>query len=133
MWQYFNPNPAGRTIGDCAIRAISAALGVDWETAKTYLYVMSYQMSTVENSDAAIAGVLRKNGFRRDAIPNECPDCYTAESFCRDHAGDGNTYVLFFGGHVATCKDGDDGEKILLDSWDSSGEYPQYYWYRKET
>lgn len=25
MYQYFNPNPAGRVVGDCAVRAIAAA------------------------------------------------------------------------------------------------------------
>ena len=29
----WNPNPVGRKVGDCSIRAISKALGVDWETA----------------------------------------------------------------------------------------------------
>ena len=34
MYQYYNPNPTGRTmVGDCSIRAIAKALGVDWEKA----------------------------------------------------------------------------------------------------
>lgn len=30
MWQQFNPNPAGARIGDCAVRAVCGALGIDW-------------------------------------------------------------------------------------------------------
>ena len=52
------------------------------------------------------------------------PDCYTAEDFCTDHPY--GTYVLAFGGHVATVKDG-----VLYDAWNSSHEIPQYYFYRK--
>lgn len=33
MWEYFNPNPAGRMVGDCSVRAISAALDVSWDEA----------------------------------------------------------------------------------------------------
>lgn len=33
MYIYFNNNPSGRSVGDCAIRAISKALDIDWEDA----------------------------------------------------------------------------------------------------
>ena len=33
IWIEFNGNPTGRKVGDCAVRAVSVALGVDWETA----------------------------------------------------------------------------------------------------
>lgn len=36
-WQKYNPNPAGRAVGDCAVRAIAKALGVDWEKAYTLI------------------------------------------------------------------------------------------------
>ena len=77
------------------------------------------------SSDAVWGAVLRQHGFYRKAIPNRCPDCYTAEDFCRDHPE--GVFVLGFGGHVATVVDG-----ILYDSWNSSREIPVYMWYRKE-
>lgn len=33
MWIEFNGNPTGRRVGDCAVRAVSVALGIDWEKA----------------------------------------------------------------------------------------------------
>ena len=33
MWIYYNSNPMSKTVGDCAIRALSKTLDVDWETA----------------------------------------------------------------------------------------------------
>ena len=123
MWKYWNPNPAGRNVGDCAIRAVAKALDTDWETAYLMVALAGYRMGDMPSSDSVWGAVLRQNGFYRESIPNTCPDCYTAEEFCQDHPN--GTYVLGFGGHVATVEDG-----ILYDSWDSSREIPQYYWRR---
>lgn len=122
---HYNPNPTGRQVGDCAVRAISKAIGTDWETAFLLMANAGYQMGDMPSADSVWGAVLRQNGFYRKAIPNQCPDCYTAEDFAHDHP-DG-TYVLGFGGHCATIKDG-----VLYDSWDSSMEIPVYVWYRKE-
>lgn len=121
----YNPNPAGRNVGDCSVRAIAKALDVDWETAFMKTALTGLWMSDMPSSDSVWGAVLRENGFRRAAIPNRCPDCYTAEEFCRDHPR--GVYVLAFGGHVATSVDGD-----LFDSWNSSQEIPVYYWHKED-
>lgn len=124
MYLYYNPNPAGRSVGDCAIRAIAKALDIDWEDAYAKVVVNGFRMGDMPSSDSVWGAVLRMNGFYRKALPNTCPDCYTAEDFCIDHPE--GTYVLGFGGHVATVVDGD-----IYDSWNSSNEIPQYYWGRE--
>ena len=125
MWQKWNPNPAGRTVGDCAVRAVAKALNVDWETAYAMIATAGYRMADMPSSDGVWGAVLRQNGFYREAIPNTCPDCFTAEDFCITHPV--GTYVLGFGGHTATVQDG-----VLYDSWDSSNEIPIYYWREKD-
>lgn len=120
-WVYYNPSPAGRNVGDCAVRAVAKALDVDWETAFALITANAFQMSDMPSSNAAWGSVLRQHGFMRSALPMTCPDCYNAEDFARDHPH--GTYVLGFGNHTATVKDG-----RLFDSWDSSKEIPQYYW-----
>ena len=125
MYVYFNNNPVGRRVGDCAIRAIAKALGISWEDAYAKVATNGYRMGDMPSSDSVWGAVLRENGFYRKAIPNTCPDCYTANDFTIDHP-DG-VYVLGFGGHVATVVDGD-----IYDSWDSSNEIPQYYWYKED-
>ena len=124
MWREFNPNPAGRVVGDCAVRAISVALGVSWETAFALIANAAFQMADMPSSNSVWGAVLRQHGFYRHTVPNECPDCYTAADFCKDHPR--GVYVLGFGNHVATVIDGD-----LYDSWDSSSEIPQYFWAKK--
>lgn len=121
MWKEFNNNPVGRRVGDCAVRAVSKALGNDWETAYTMLTANGFLMGDMPSSDSVWGATLRQHGFYRESVPNTCPDCYTAEDFCNEHPL--GTYVLGFGGHVATVVDG-----VLYDSWNSSKEIPQFYW-----
>lgn len=124
MWIKFNPNPTGRFVGDCAVRAVSVALDIDWEEAYNLISDAGYAMGDMPSSDSVWGAVLRQHGFYRAAIPNSCPDCYTAEDFAADHPR--GVFVLGFGGHVASIRDG-----VIMDSWDSSQEVPVYYWYRK--
>jgi len=125
MWEKFQNNPVGRSVGDCAIRAVSKALGVSWQTAYAMIAVNGFAMGDMPSSNSVWGAVLRQNGFQRKAIENECPDCYTAEDFCKDHPK--GTYVLGFGNHTSCVVDG-----VIFDSWDSSLEIPQYYWFKPE-
>lgn len=125
MWIKYNPNPTGRNVGDCAVRAVAKALKIDWEDAYALIAANGYAMGDMPSADSVWGAVLRQNGFYRKAIPNTCPDCYTAEDFCKDNPY--GVFVLGFGGHVATVVNGN-----LYDSWDSSQAIPAYVWYRKE-
>lgn len=125
MWIEYNPNPLNRRVGDCAIRAVSKALGQDWETTYAMIAANGFAMGDMPSSDSVWGATLRQHGFYREAIPNSCPDCYTAADFARDNPV--GTFVLGFGGHTACIVDGN-----LYDSWDSSLLYPQFYFYRKD-
>lgn len=125
MWVKYNPNPSGRNVEDCAVRAISKALDTDWEHAFAMLVSNAYQMNDMPHADSVWGSVLRQHGFYRASIPNRCPNCYTAEDFSRDHPK--GIFVLSLNHHVATQVDGNH-----FDSWDSTMESPQYFWYKKE-
>ena len=125
MWIDYNPNPAGRRVEDCAIRAVAKALNTDWETAYAMVVNAGYGMGDMPHSNSVWGAVLRQHGFYRKSIPDSCPDCYTAEDFAKDNPH--GTFVLGFGRHVATVVDGN-----VYDTWDSSKEVPQYVWYKKE-
>ena len=122
----FNPNPVANRVGDCAVRAIAKALDIDWETAFLLLTVNAFEMGDMPSADNVWGSVLRQHGFYRENIPSTCPDCYNVNDFVAEHPI--GTFVLGFGGHVATVVDG-----RLYDSWDSSTESPQFYWHRKES
>lgn len=124
IWREFNNNPTGRRVADCAIRAVSVALNVSWEETFDLIADAGYKMGDMPSSDSVWGAVLRQHGFYRSAISNECPLCYTAEDFAIEHPN--GVYVLGFGGHAATVRDG-----YIYDAWDSSQEIPQYVWYKK--
>lgn len=124
-YTYYNPNPVGRFVEDCCVRAITKALDIDWDSAHVLLDMNSIKMGTMPHDNDVIASVLRQNGFYKDIIPNSCPDCYTAEDFTIDHPT--GKFVLGFGTHVTAVEDG-----VIYDAWDSSRETPIYYWYKKE-
>lgn len=124
-WKQYNPNPVFRNVGDCAVRALTVALGVDWEQAFALLSKNAYQMADMPSSNAVIGSVLRQHGFRRSVIPNSCPDCYTIGDFAADHPK--GVYVVGTGNHMVAVRDG-----MIMDSWDSSMEVPIFYWWRKD-
>lgn len=124
-YEFYNENPTGRSVGDCAVRAVSIALGVDWETAYTLMAVAGFNMGDMPSSNSVWGAVLRQHGFYRYNLPENCPDCYTFEDFAADHPQ--GVFVLGTGTHVATVKDG-----ILYDAWNSSNEPVAYAWYRKD-
>ena len=120
-YKYFNPNPAGRAVGDCAVRAISAALGVDWEEAYAMIAAAGYAMNDMPSSDSVWGSVLRMHNFYKTQLP--C--CYTFAEFAEDHPR--GVYVLGTGTHVATIIDG-----VLLDAWNSLNEVADFVWFRKD-
>ena len=124
MWRYFQPNPENRTVGDCSVRAVAKALGINWDEAFDLIVSEARSLADMPSSDAVWGAVLRRNGYSKAVLSNACPDCFTAQEFLQDHPT--GTYVLGFGGHVATARDG-----VLYDAWDSSRQIPIYYWYRR--
>lgn len=123
MWIKYNANPIANNVEDCSIRAVSLALGISWDDAFDLVAEMAKNMGVMSHHNAAWGAVLRQHGFYRAVIPNTCPDCYTAADFCRDYPE--GVYVLGFGTHTATVIDGN-----LYDTWNSSDEIPQYFWYK---
>ena len=117
----FNNNPCGRRVGDCSVRAISKALGMGWESTHLMLDVNAISMGDMPSADSVLSATLRQHGFYKHLVK----EYTTVEDFCEEHPE--GTFVLFLGGHVVTCIDGD-----YYDSWDSGKEVPKYYWSKEE-
>ena len=124
MFAYYNQNPVAAREEDCAVRAVSAALGISWDEAFDLIAHNAKQMGAMMHRDAAWGSVLRQHGFVRKVIPNSCPECYTAEDFAIEHPR--GVYVLGFGTHTAAVIDG-----TILDTWDSRDEIPIYVWEKR--
>lgn len=123
-WIYYNPNPANNLVGDCVVRALTLALNTDWDKAYADVSAQGFQMKDMPSANETWGALLRRKGFKRYIIPNECPDCYTIEDFCKDHPY--GLFVLATGTHVVTCVNGD-----YYDSWDSGNKIPIYYFMKE--
>jgi hypothetical protein len=121
MWKQFNNNPVGRSVGDCAVRAVSVALDIPWEEAYTMMAVNGYGMGDMPSSNSVWGAVLRQHGFYRYNLPETCPDCYTFEDFAQDHPQ--GVFVVGTGTHVARIID-----SKIYDAWDSSNEVISFVW-----
>lgn len=121
MWKEFNPNPYGKRVGDCAIRAIAAAEGLSWYDAYDELAHYGRMFGNLPNANDIWGLFLKDLGYTRRVVENTCPDCYTVSDFCRDHPK--GVYVIGTGNHVVTVIDGN-----YYDAWDSGSEVPAYYW-----
>lgn len=124
MFKYFNPNPRGALLGDCAVRALAIAIGLTWDETYSILTEYGYRFKNLPNADEVWSAVLKDFGFKRKSIPDTCPNCYTIREFCFDHPK--GTFVVGTGSHVVAVIDGD-----IYDTWDSGDEVPIVYW-RKE-
>lgn len=65
MWKQFNNNPVGRSVGDCAVRAVSVALDIPWEEAYTMMAVNGCGMGDMPSGNSVWGAVLRQHGFYR--------------------------------------------------------------------
>ncbi len=121
-YSYYQPNPTGKSVGDCTIRAIAKAMEQTWEEAYAGLSLEGFLRGDLPNADSVWGPYLREHGFTRHLLPDTCPDCYTVADFAEEHPN--GTYILSMPGrHVVAVVDG-----TIFDSWDSSGEVPVYYW-----
>lgn len=121
MWVKYNPNPNGKNVGDCTVRALTIALGESWDASYARLTAQGYILADMPSADAVWGSVLRSRGFVRKVIPNTCPDCYSVADFAAEH--NEGTFVLALGGHVVCVKDG-----AVYDSWDSTGRTVLYFY-----
>lgn len=122
---YLNPNPAKNLVGDCVIRAISILTNRNWESTYMDIVEQGGMMYDMPSSNEVWGAYLRKIGYKRELIPNTCPDCYTVNEFCLDHPH--GKYLLATGSHVIAVINGD-----YYDTWDSGNEIPIYYFTKEE-
>lgn len=125
MWKMHNPNPNGKFVGDCTVRAITKATDKPWDEIYLGICIQGFLMCDMPSNNSVWGAYLKAKGFKRKLLRDECPDCYTVEDFCRDHPK--GTFVVAVHNHVLTVIDGD-----YHDSWDSGQENPIYYFERED-
>lgn len=124
MFRFYNANPEGKMVGDCVVRAISMIQRLPWDEVYYGICSEGAIEHNMPSANEVWGKYLKRCGFRRRALPDTCPECYTVRDFCYEHPY--GEYILATGTHVCAVIDGD-----YYDTWDSGDETPIYYW-RKE-
>lgn len=116
-----NPNPRGKSVGDCTIRAISIALDQSWD--ETYIGVcdQGFLMCDMPSANHVWGEYLENHGFVCSPIHYSG---ITIREFCE--TAPHGTFILACDGHVVAVIDGK-----YYDAWDSGDYVPLFYWERK--
>ena len=122
-FQQENPNPQGKNVGDCTVRAICLATDQPWEKIYLDLCIQGYTMSDMPSSNDVWGKYLTDHGWQYKRLQDSCPFCYTIDDFCEDHSR--GTFIVGTGTHVVCIKDGS-----YLDSYDSGEKVPLFYFER---
>ena len=75
----FNNNPSSTRVGDCAVRAVSVALGISWDDAYIGLCAEGLYYHDMPSSNYVWGMYLKSHGFVQKVIPSVCPACITVD------------------------------------------------------
>lgn len=124
MYKHYNPNPHGKFVGDCIIRALTKIFDKSWDNIGLEYFIFAYNEKDMPSSNAVLKKFLKQNGYKKKLLPDECPECYTVDDFSNDF-GLGK-YIVGTGTHIIAIVNG-----IIYDSWDSRNEIPLYYFVKE--
>lgn len=125
MFSYYNPNPFGKSVGDCVIRALSKALNETWNDIYIDLFMQGYKMKDMPSSNMVWGTYLKHKGFNKVTIPLDSEGLYDVSEFILDH--NKGLYIVGTGSHVVTIND-----SVIYDTWDCSKEIPAYYFVKEK-
>lgn len=112
MFQYYNANPLGRHVNDCAIRAISLAEDKSWDD--TYI-----QLSEFARQEAiTLSEIEFIDSYLADRYTRYCQDknIITVGDFANLNLK--GKWLITMRGHITTIIDG-----IIYDTFDPSDRY----------
>lgn len=121
MWIKANPNPAGKEVSDCVIRAVSIALNISWHQAFDELCGIARMDCNMPSADTVWGHYLYLKGFDPFLLPKNCPQCLTVNDFAQlfPHG----IFVIGTGSHAVAVINGN-----YYDSWDSGNEISSFFW-----
>ena len=116
MFVYYNINPEGKSIGDCVVRALSLALGIDYYDAIESLIANSEYFNCDMLVKECYSNMLDGLGFKR-LRGNGYTVKEIAEQYYRDKL------VIRIDGHLTCSLYGD-----IYDIWNPSHEIVDEFW-----
>ena len=125
-FRFYNANPKNKlSAGDCVVRAISFASGLDWDTVYTGLCEIGMNMKMMPNDRKVFDKYLEDIGFVKRKTPKNAYGCrYTVEQLARHNPN--MLTILSTSNHLTAIKDGK-----VVDTWDCGFKCVGNYWVKK--
>ena len=124
LFRYHNPNPGKAACGDCAVRALSLALGEDWSTIYEDLCELGGHIYRMPNDKDCVTTYLTRRGFRRTGVPiKKGNKRLTVSGFTELHQE--GVYILEIHNHLVAVVNG-----LYWDTWDSGSKCIYNIWAR---
>lgn len=125
MFTYFNPNPAGLHVRDCAYRGVAAFFGITWMKAIFELVTHAANQGSVNFTHITeITDYMKSKGYQRQR-PQKM---MTVKQFIDTVAKEGHVYMISIlkPRHITIVGP----NKEIIDIGDTSSYFVQYYWER---
>lgn len=123
-WIKANPNPNGKNVGDCTVRAISLATEQPWEKVYLDLCLQGYILGDMPSSNDVWSTYLTERGWKYHRLQDTCPFCYTIQDFAIEH--NEGIFIVGTGSHVVCVKEGD-----WMDAWNSGEKIPLFFFVKE--
>lgn len=112
MYQYYNNNPLGRNVSDCAVRAIALATETSWD--QTYQNLSNYaRKEGITFSEIEFINEYLANRYPRYCVSN---NIYTVGDFANMKLP--GRWLVTMRGHITCVIDG-----VIYDTFDPSSRY----------
>lgn len=112
-WQFYNPHPNGKMVGDCVKRSITKVTGWEYQEVQRTLNRIKREVGAMHyNSDATLKAFIQRMGWQRTTFPAvKGKKRMSGESFCQEHPK--GKFILQMAGHWTACVNG-----VIYDTWD---------------
>lgn len=115
-FRYLNLNPYKKKTGDCVIRAIACALGIDWEEASDLLYSVARNIGCEMSCIGCYSSLFRELRLKELPVQGKSVGD-TADSFPE------NILLIRIQGHLTCARYG-----CIFDIWDCRNEIVDRAW-----
>ena len=125
MYTYYNPNPAGLHVRDCAYRGVAGFFGITWMKAVFELVTHAANQGSVNFTHITeITNYMKSKGYQRQKPQKTM----TVKQFIDTVAKEGHVYMISIlkPRHLTVVGP----NKEIMDIGDTSDYFVQYYWER---
>lgn len=127
-WKYYQPNKKDikDEYGDCVIRALTKALGMEWLEVFDDIQPISRELQVPFNCKPCYERYLAEKGYiwKSDKVAKGKKKL-TPQTFYKEHPT--GTYILRQAHHLVTVVDG-----YFYDTWDSGDRSVYGYWVKED-